>query len=392
MNAPRNSAATLKSVATGVATAEDAKNPLASFQNFMERRKDQLAAALPKHLTPERMIRLVLTEFTKTPALLQCEQKSIWSSIITASQLGLEIGVMGQAYLVPFNRRVRQGNEWVTVKECQMIPGYKGLLSLARRSGDVTSIETHIAYANDVFELELGINTKVRHVPRITGDRGEPLVVYGVAHFKDGGHHFEWMPVTEINAIRDKTFEKNRADEKAREKSPWGTDWGQMARKTLVRRMANYLPMSIELAAALELENTVDNGKRATIDASFMVIPEEGQATFEGDEGGPQPGGENDPPAGGAPGATTETPPPAEPVDGPKSEPAPAAQAPAAKAPSAPFTLADARALVERADYAGARDMVRSAPFTKLDQKAIETLIAEHIKASGGEGPDATGE
>lgn len=240
-----------------VAKGDNKANPIVAFRDFLQSRRGEIAAALPKHLTPDRMIRLALTEFTKNKMLQQCTPASVYAGIIQASQLGLEIGVMGQAYLVPYQNR-KAG----TV-EAQFIPGYKGLISLARRSGEVTSIETHIVYEMDEFELQLGIETKVRHVPNLDGDRGRARLVYGVAHFKDGGHHFEWMSLSEV--------EKIRARSKAANSGPWVTDYEQMVRKTLIRRMANYLPMSIELANAIEIDNAVDAGKSAIIDGTGMV-------------------------------------------------------------------------------------------------------------------------
>lgn len=233
-------------------------SPTAQFKDFLEKQKHQIAAALPKHVSPDRMIRLACTEFSKNPLLQKCTPVSIFGSIIQASQLGLEIGVIGQAYLVPY--RNNKTNQY----EAQLIPGYKGLISLARRSGEVSSIETHIVYANDTFELELGIDSRVRHVPYLEGDRGAPRLVYGVAKFKDGGYHFEWMPLEEVDRIRKRS--------KAANNGPWVTDYEQMVRKTLIRRMSNYLPMSVELAAAINVSDAVDEGKRATFDGEFVVV------------------------------------------------------------------------------------------------------------------------
>lgn len=244
------------------ATQDQAANPVVSFRNFLEKNKGQIAAALPAHLTADRMIRLACTEFAKNKMLQDCTPVSVFGSIIQASQLGLEIGVLGQAYLVPYRNR-KAGN----TLECQLIPGYKGLIGLARRSGDVTSIETHIAYEKDEFELVLGMETTLKHVPYLDGNRGSPRLVYGIAKFRDGGHHFEWMSIAEV--------EKIKARSKASDNGPWVTDYDQMVRKTLVRRMANYLPMSIELANAIQLSDAADSGKRATLDGNFVVVDED---------------------------------------------------------------------------------------------------------------------
>ena len=262
------STANLKAVATGQAV--ETKNPVAVFRGLLEKQKSQIAAALPRHLSPDRMIRLACTEFAKNPMLQECSQVSVFGSIVQASQLGLEIGVLGQAYLVPFkkNKKEKDGS-WSNTWECQLIPGYKGLIALARRSGEVTSIETNIVYTADKFNLTLGIDSKIEHEPFLDGERGKPRLVYGVAKFKDGGHHLEWMTIGDVEKIKATVFERNRLTPAS--KSPWNTDYEQMVRKTLIRRMANYLPMSVELEAALQVDDAATAGKGATIDGDFIV-------------------------------------------------------------------------------------------------------------------------
>lgn len=264
-----NTTQALRNVATG-----EQKNPVAMFRGFLEKQKGQLAAALPKHVTPDRMIRLACTEFAKNPTLQKCTPTSVFGAIVQASQLGLEIGVLGQAYLVPY--RNSRNNTY----EAQFIPGYKGLIGLARRSGEVTSIETHIVYERDTFNLVLGIDSKVEHVPYLEGDRGNPRLVYGVAKFRDGGYHFEWMPMVDV--------EKIRARSKASNNGPWVTDYEQMVRKTLIRRMANYLPMSVELQSAIQISDAADEGKRVVLDGDFVTVQEEPETptALPSDEGG----------------------------------------------------------------------------------------------------------
>lgn len=251
-----------------VATDDKQQNPVTAFRGFLEKQKHQIAAALPKHVNPDRMIRLACTEFAKNPTLQKCDPISVFGAIIQASQLGLEIGVMGQAYLVPFK------NNKTNRLEAQFIPGYKGLISLARRSGEVTSIETNIVYEKDEFDLVLGIDSNLKHKPYLEGDRGKPRLVYGVAKFKDGGHHLEWMSITEVN--------KARARSKASGSGPWVTDYDQMVRKTLIRRMANYLPMSIELQTALQVDQAIDDGKTVTIDGDFVQVHDDGEEGVQG--------------------------------------------------------------------------------------------------------------
>lgn len=255
-----------------IASGEKQQHPVTAFRSFLEKNKFQIASALPKHISPDRMIRLACTEFSRNKLLQKCTPTSIFGAIIQSSQLGLEVGILGQAYLIPY--RNNKENSY----EAQFIPGYKGLISLARRSGEVTSIETHIVYENDKFDLKLGIDSVIEHIPFLDGDRGSPKLVYGVAKFRDGGHHFEWMTIGEVNNIR--------ARSRATNNGPWVTDYTQMVRKTLVRRMANYLPMSIELSNALQVSDAADEGKRTTIEGDFVVVHDdentEEQSTSQG--------------------------------------------------------------------------------------------------------------
>lgn len=332
-------------------------NPVAQFRDFLEKQRHQIAAALPKHVSPDRMIRLACTEFSKNPLLQKCTPVSVFGSIIQASQLGLEIGVLGQAYLVPYRNNKAGG-----IYEAQMIPGYKGLIALARRSGEVTSIETHIVYARDEFDLVLGIESSVKHIPFLEGDRGAPRLVYGVAKFKDGGHHFEWMPLTEVDRIRSRS--------KASNNGPWVTDYEQMVRKTLIRRMANYLPMSIELANAIQIGDAADAGHKATIDGDFVAIEENVIDDVTPQTESAAPALTEQQPVTMPPLQTkTETPAYVDRETGEIQEP----QRQQAEQPSGPG-FADAHAAVRSGDFDLARDIARS--LSPAQRQQIETAIA----------------
>lgn len=259
-----------------IATEGKTLTPMQRIKVKLDGLVKQMASAIPetmrRYYTPERVQRLFWQEVRRNPTLTKCEPETIASSLMTACQLGIEIGVQGQGWLVPyFNKKKNQ-------YEAQFIIGYKGLIGLARRSGEVQSIETHIVYAKDTFDLKLGINTTVTHSPFLDGDRGEAKLVYGVARFKDGGYHFEWMSMVEVDAIKQRS--------QARSSGPWVTDLDQMRRKTLIRRMANYLPLSIEFQNALTVEDATAEGKRAVIDGSFVEVDE----SFElGEEGAAKP-------------------------------------------------------------------------------------------------------
>jgi recombination protein RecT len=215
-----------------------------------------LASRLPRHLTADRMLKVALTAINKTPKLLECSRESLLLSIMQAAELGLEPGgALGEGYLVPY------GNQ------CQFIPGYRGLISLARRSGQIISIEAHVVYQKDEFECGFGLDPFLKHTPAWEeADQGPLRFVYAVAKLKDGGVQFEVMSRAQI--------EKIRAASKAGRNGPWVDHFDEMARKTVVRRLFKYLPVSVELATALDLQAGAEAGEFTgmTIDADVAGV------------------------------------------------------------------------------------------------------------------------
>lgn len=212
---------------------------------LLEQMKNEMAKALPKHLPAERMIRIALTELRKTPKLQECEPMSFVASIMLASQLGLEPGVLGACYLIPFF------NNKTGKLECTFMPGYRGFLDLARRSGQINSLVSRGVYENDEFSYELGLKENIIHKPCLT-NKGELIAVYAVALLKDGGHQFEIMSVNEI--------EKIRATSKSKDSGPWITNFDEMAKKTVVRRLFKWLPCSVEMQKTVSLDELQELG------------------------------------------------------------------------------------------------------------------------------------
>lgn len=208
--------------------------------------KAQLALALPKHMTADRLARIALTEVRKVPALGRCDQASFLGAIMQCAQLGLEPGgALGHAYLLPFENR-KKG-----ITEVQFIVGYRGMIDLARRSGQILSLEARAVYAADRFHVALGLNPDLTHEPDWEADDRGPLrFVYAVAKLKDGGTQFEVMSRAEIERVRAKS--------KAGQSGPWVDHYEEMAKKTVIRRLFKYLPVSIELASAVEQDERVD--------------------------------------------------------------------------------------------------------------------------------------
>lgn len=224
----------------------------AVVSQFFEANRATISAVLPKHMTPERIMKLALGAIRATPKLMECTTESLFGAVVLASQLGLEPNTpLGHCYLIPF----KNGK----ITEVQFIPGFKGLIDLARRSGHIKSISAHAVYSGDEFEFEYGLNERLSHRPSIAGDRGHIIAFYAVAQFKDGGHQFEVMSKAEVDAIMRRTPSRG-------EYGPWKDYYKEMGRKTAVRRLAKYLPMSIEVASAIHLDNLADTGEPQGLD------------------------------------------------------------------------------------------------------------------------------
>lgn len=227
----------LKAVATGKTNNKPAT--LASFIND-DKMKAQIAHALPKHIKPDRMIRIITTELRKNPQLASCDKGSFLSAIMQASQLGLEpSGILGHCYLIPFKN------------ECQFIIGYRGMIDLARRSGQIVSLSAIAVYEKDQFDYTLGLHPNIEHKPSFEDDRGKLTFVYAVANLKDGGVQFEVMSKPQVDKIRALSKARN---------SPWVTHYEEMAKKTVIRRLFKYLPVSTEYLEAVIHDENVDLG------------------------------------------------------------------------------------------------------------------------------------
>lgn len=216
--------------------------------------KKQVALALPRHVSPDRLIRTVISEFRNNKGLLDCQKESVLKCVIAASQLGLELGMLGNAYLVPFKA------------QCQLIIGYKGMIELARRSGQVLGIRAHVVDEADEFSFELGLNPSVRHKPA-DKKTGNMTYVYAVAQLKDGGYHFEVMSRDDVHKIAFK--DPNRVSK------IWKDHFDEMAKKTAIRRLFKYLPVSSELSMAVTMDERAEAGLDIQIDSSVLDVDSE---------------------------------------------------------------------------------------------------------------------
>lgn len=233
---------------TGGSNKSKANHQLTTIRQLLDKQKAQIQLALPKHMDVNRLVRVAMTSVQRTPKLLECDPITLLGAVIQSAQLGLEPdGITGQAYLIPFMNRKKNR------MEVQFIPGYRGLISLARRSGTVTKIEAHVVHEKDHFKFRWGLSEILEHEPTIGNEPGDVIYAYAVATYKDGTKQFDVMTHREIEAIRSRSKSANDG--------PWVTDWEEMAKKTVIRRISKMLDLSPEFQRAVALEDKLERGE-----------------------------------------------------------------------------------------------------------------------------------
>lgn len=220
-----------------------------NLRQQIERMQDQFALAAPRGVEAQQIVRDALTAIRNTPKLLECEQTSVLGGLMTMAQLGLRVGVLGHGWLIPFwNKRARQ-------HQAQLVIGYQGMIALAYRSQMVDKITARVVYANDLFELEYGLNERLVHRPT-TGDRGAPVGYYATVKIRGAGEPmFYHMTHEEMLVYRDR-YAMARTKE-GRVFGPWADNFPDMALKTCVRQLSKFMPKGTDLAAAMAVDDTV---------------------------------------------------------------------------------------------------------------------------------------
>lgn len=259
-----------------MATMQSMKNELAakkpqapkSIKDYVKMYEGEIAKALPKVMTPERFTRIVLTAITQTPKLAGCTPQSFVGAMLQSAQLGLEPNTpLGHAYLIPYNGK------------CQFQLGYKGMIELAHRSGEIKDISAHIVYQNDTFEFEYGLEPRLIHKPAMK-DKGAMVWVYAVYHTVNGGYGFEVMSADDVIA-------HGRKYSKTYDNGPWQTDFEEMAKKTVLKKVLKYAPLKTEFVTADESVIELDSsGDLQIVDygEDYVTVDENGEAvqTSEG--------------------------------------------------------------------------------------------------------------
>lgn len=244
-----------------------------AFRGLLQAFEPSFQGVLPRHRDVQRLIKLALVAATKTPKLLQCTQESLIQSVMTAAELGMDIsGTMGEAYILPYGQAAT----------FQL--GYKGMVKLARQSGEIARIEADTVYENDHFVYKKGLNPVLDHEPITSGDRGRPIGAYALIQYSSGGVETDYMGLPEI--------EKVRRVSKAGNSGPWKDWWDEMAKKTVLRRLLKMATLSTEkMQIAFEVDNAGHDLGQTTgevvesqdLNAALGLSPEP-DATIDEDE------------------------------------------------------------------------------------------------------------
>lgn len=245
-----------------VKTQQENKKP--SLQGLIRAMEPEIKKALPSVITPERFTRMVFTALSSNKKLQACTPESFLGAMMQAAQLGVEPNTpIGQAYLIPYGNQV------------QFQLGYKGLIDLAYRSGEVQSIQAHEVHENDTFEYELGLNPKLKHVPAMK-DRGQVILYYAVIKLKNGGEGFEVMSREDVDQFA-------RAKSKTYKNGPWQTDFDEMAKKTVLKKVLKYAPLKSDFAKQVKEDETI----KTSISENMTDLPDE-TVTIEAEAQTPQ--------------------------------------------------------------------------------------------------------
>lgn len=260
----------LKTVVTGQTAAPK------DFPAMLTAWLPEIRRALPKHLNADRMSRIALTAFRRTPKLGECDPRSVFAAVVQAAQLGLEPDTLGRSYLIPYKVNKKVGSKWESHMECQFVPGWKGLVDLMNRSGQ-GSAWTGAVFDGDEFDYQLGDSPFVHHKP---GRDASDVLTHTYAVGRPKGS--DW-PVIEVWPIAKVWKHRDRYN-KVGERHYSFENPEMYARKVPLLQVLKYMPCSVELSQAIALNDDAEIGRQNiniqdAIDGSYVPVPEGGQDT-----------------------------------------------------------------------------------------------------------------
>lgn len=248
-----------------------------TMQAYIKSMEGEIKKALPSVITPERFTRMVLSAISTNPKLGSCSPASFLGAMMSAAQLGLEPNTpLGQAYILPYQNK--------GALEAQFQIGYKGLIDLAYRSGEVELVQAHIVYENDKFECEFGLEPKLVHVPA-DRERGAAVKVYAMFKTKSGGYGFDVMSMDDV-----KEHAKKYSKAYSSSFSPWSTNFEEMAKKTVLKRCLKYAPLKSDFVKAVVQDGGIKNeiaedmydvSSTISVEDAVVVDAETGEVTEE---------------------------------------------------------------------------------------------------------------
>lgn len=285
-------AAGLKAVATGQVQTR----PRTILDYLDDKRVHAgIAAVAGKFMSADRMLRLCVNAVKKAPKLAECDPQTVLGAMMTSAALGLEPNtVQQQAFLIPYKRRAKVGNNWVDVFDCQFQIGARGFVTLAYRSPHIKSLVAEAIHAGDTFEHQLGSSAFLRY-SKALANRGALVGAFSYVGLRDGGESAYVLPLDEIEKIRSKsetyrsllraieTAEDAKARARAEQnlaETPWIMWADDMAAKSAIKKHAKQLPIASgdALMAAAEIDNT---GDTSVLDLRAMTDPDVARAVVE---------------------------------------------------------------------------------------------------------------
>ena len=250
-----------------------------TMQTYIKSMEGEIKKALPSVITPERFTRMVLSAVSTNPKLGACTPSSFLGAMMSAAQLGLEPNTpLGQAYILPYQNK--------GTLEAQFQLGYKGLIDLAYRSGEVEVVQAQIVYENDTFECEYGLAPKLTHVPADT-DRGVPVKVYAMFKTKSGGYGFEVMSMDDV-----RNHAKKYSKAYSSSYSPWATNFEEMAKKTVLKKCLKYAPLKSDFIRGIVQDGGIKNEISEDMYEVPNVVVDDGDYTIIDTETGEVLGGD----------------------------------------------------------------------------------------------------
>jgi recombination protein RecT len=242
-------------------------------KNEIQMLEADLKKMLPPSLPSDKFVRTVQTAITLNPDLAEADKNSVLNACMKAAADGLVLDGR-EAALTIYNVK-QKDDTWK--KAAQYIPMVAGVIKRVRNSGEISRLNAFVVYENDTFHVAYGLEMSLKHEPNFTNP-GRPIGAYAVCLFKDGQTDFEFMSLSQIESIRERS--------KSKDKGPWATDWSEMARKTVIRRLSKRLPVDSDIARVVQrIDEDYDFNKQAghadVTEANGVVLENEQPATAE---------------------------------------------------------------------------------------------------------------